>query len=286
MVRKIFIAIAIILILAIIAYYVYDITINGTPPTENLVKMIIPVIGLILSVAKVLTRSPQKRKPLVIYEERYKEELYGAFADSPKDRKKLLSAIRLYNENRINAALKAFYSLRTKCKNLNDAHSVGLFTAITLSDAGAVDSAIREYEALIRINAVSSTVYSNLGILYHQKGMEDEAIQAFESALQIDENNAPAYNNLANVYFDSLDFEKAKVYFGTALEINKKFRPAASNLAIIYLLEDNTQEAEKYIHIAVSKGASKESIFAAAERYRVKFKERASEDYKESSDSE
>lgn len=265
--KKIFIAIALILILAIIGYFIYDIAANGTPPTENLIKMLIPVAGLVLSIAKVLS-GVQKRRPLAFYEDHYSDKIAGAFQDSSSNRNKLLSAIRLYNENKFSPALNKLNSLREKCKTRRDAHAVGLFTALIYTDAGMTNSAINEYEELVKAGAVSSTLYSNLGMLYMQSGRENEALYCYEEALLLDDKNAALISNIANYYFDKKDFERAKEYATRALEVDAKLRPAANLLALIYSLEDNVEMAEKYIHTAVRLGSSRENIMLTLRRYR------------------
>ena len=64
-------------------------------------------------------------------------------------------------------------------------------------------------------------------------------------------------------------FEKAKEYAKKALEINHKFRQSAALLALVYSLENDSDNAEKYTHIAVSCGEDPKRIKNAVEHYKA-----------------
>lgn len=258
----------ILLIIASIGFYVADIIINGTPPEENLFKMLVACFISMGGLCRLLIRG-RRRKDLHFYESQYADQIKNAFADSRFYKNKLLCAIRLYNENNIRKAVKYLVSLKPVCKTRDDVYAVGLFLALSLTDMDYFTDAIEQYKELINMNVTSSTIYGNLGSLYSSIGNYDEAIANMRLSIQNDEKNPSPYNNLANLYFNNRDFEKAKEYAKKALEINHKFRQSAALLALVYSLENDSKNAEKYTHIAVSCGEDPKRIKNAVEHYKA-----------------
>ena len=207
-IRLILIAILIALIIASIAFYIADIVINDKAPTEDLFRVLVLIAACIASLIRVFTN--KGRHLLSYYESRYQEALKGAFSNSPIHRKKLLQAIRLYNECNFKKAIRILLKLKLVCRTTEDLYAVGLFTALTFTEMGCRDEAIFIYNTLIDMDAATSTVYGNIGLLYSETGNYNDAIAAYRLAIQNDENNPAAYNNLANMYFDTYDLENAK----------------------------------------------------------------------------
>ena len=265
---KIILAVILIaLIAASLAFYVMDIILNDTPPTQNLFKALIAVFICTGTLIRLFVR--KGRRSLAYYESQYYEHIKNAFANSLFYRKKLLCAIRLYNENNLGKALKYLEQLKQVAKERDDLYAVGLFTALVFTDMGYEQNAIVVYKALLNMNITSTTVYGNLGIIYSGLGNYDDAIVYSRLAIQNNENNPAPYNNLAKVYFDKYDFENAKEYALKALKINHKFRPSASLLALIYSLENDEENAEKYFHIALSCGEDPAKLQTAIKRYKA-----------------
>ena len=148
--KKIAIALFIILIAAVIALYVWEIVVNESSPTKNLPKALAIVVGCIAGIARVLTGTG--RKSLKFYESQYANEIKGAFADASFDRKKLLCAIRLYDEGNLGKATKYLIPLQNKCKNEDDHAAVGLFLALTFTSMHLYREAINVYLHLIDMN--------------------------------------------------------------------------------------------------------------------------------------
>ncbi len=257
----------IVLMMATVALYVVDIILNNTPPSENLFKALAVIFASAAALVRLLANKGRRR--LEFYESQYSEYIEGAFADAPLHRKKLLCAIRLYNEDNYNKALKYLLQLKPVCKGREDWYAVGLFTGLVLTDVGLKKDAVIVYDTLIGMNITSSTIYGNLGNLYSSMGHYDDAISTLRLAIQNDEKNPAPYNNLANLYFDTYDFENAKRYALQALDVNHKFRQSASLLAIIYSLENDKENAEKYFHIAISSGENPAKLQQTINRYRA-----------------
>jgi tetratricopeptide (TPR) repeat protein len=252
-IRRVLIAVLILLTALAIVFYIVDITVNNTPPTENLFRAIATILICIGGLIRICAKGGRRRS-LNFYESQYLKEIGSAFKNEPILKKKLLRAVRLYNENNFNKALKYLSFLKPVCKTKEDVHAVGLFIGLTLTDMDYTKDAVEIYHQMIEMNAVSSTVYGNLGNLYFSMGDHDSAISYLRLAIQNDEKNPAPYHNLASMYFNNFDFENAKEYAKKALEINHKFRQSAALLAIIYSLENDSANAEKYSHIAVVSG--------------------------------
>ena len=198
--------------------------------------------------------SNKERINLVSYESAYQKHIKDAFADRPFYRKKLLCAIRLYDEGKCDKAIKYLLELKRVSQTRDDIYAVGLITGLALTEAECYNEAIHVYNSLIEMDITSSTVYGNLGNIYLTLGNHSDAISYIRLSIQNDENNPAPYNNLASLYFQTYDFENAKIYAEKALQINHKMYQASTLLAIIYTLEGDKANAEKYSHMAIAAG--------------------------------
>ncbi len=264
--KKIIRIILVLVMVVIVAFYIYDIAVLNTAPTEHLFRTIsiicLCVAGLIRSSAG------QGRRSLALCEQQY-AEFVDVFTDQPFWRKKLLCALRLFDEGNYRKALKYLSDLKDRCHTKQDAYTVWLFSALCFTEIGMPNQAARLYEQMIFSDAADSRVYSNLGNLQNQLGQVSEAIENLKIAIEYDVKNSFAYNNLASVYFDICDFENAILYANKSLELNAKTYQASSLLAIIYSILEDKENAEKYFHMAVSSGQEPQGLKKAIEHYRA-----------------
>lgn len=257
------------LIVVAVAFYVIDIVRNDTPADKYLFRMLAAVFICLGGLARIFSPGVKSGRGLRFYEIQYQKEIRNAFFDAPSCKRRLLTALKLYNENKLDKAAKILIDLRPSCKTKDDFHVVDLFVALCMTDMGFYEEAAHTYNKMIENNLATSTVYGNLGSLYSKMGNYDDAIRAFRLSMQNDEKNPYPYNNLAKLYFDTFDFENAKIYAKKALELNHKFRQPATLLAIVYSLENDKVNAEKYFHIAISSGETPERLKAALEHYKA-----------------
>lgn len=263
------IAVALILVtVGAVALYIFEITVKSVSPTKNLFRMLATVCVCIGGLIRLFAGSAGVRS-LSFYEKQYGDQIKNAFGNSPLLKKKLLCAIRNYNENKFNKAIKYLTDLKPQCSSNDDVYAVNLFLALVLTDMGIREEAVQIYKELIHLNLATTTVYGNLGSLYSALGNYDDAIANLRLSIQNDENNPAPHQNLAKLYFDTYDFENAKRYAMSALKINHKFRQSATLLAVIYSIEGDTANAEKYIHIAISSGENPEMLKSAIEHYKT-----------------
>ena len=240
------------LIIATAGFYIADLMINNTSPTKNLFRTLAIVFVCIASIIRLW--AGKGRRNLAAYESAYQKHIKDAFANSPFYRKKLLCAIRLYDEKNYDKAIKYLLELKGVSQTQDDMYAVGLMTGLALTKAECYNEAIHVYNSLIEMDIASSTVYGNLGNIHLLLGNHRDAISYIHLAIQNDENNPAPYNNLASLYFETSDFENAKIYAEKALQINHKMYQASTLLAIIYTLEGDKANAEKYSHMAIAAG--------------------------------
>ncbi len=257
--KKIFISILVLLIILAIGYYIYDVTANNTPYSENLFKMAVVVVSLCISVHRV-AQTAGGRKPLSFYEKQYWNHIEHVYAREPEARKKLLTAIRFYDESNYEKALSILEKLKAARPSKRDMNALCLICALCYTDWGLVDSAIKEYEYILVSDPDNTTALSNLGLLYSKAGDYENAERTLKHALELDPKDVFACNNLAYMYFRARRLLLAVEYAHKTLEIQPNFCQAASLLAIIYYAADDTDKYDKYRQLAIKCGESAETI--------------------------
>lgn len=270
--KRVLIFILSLLIVALIGFYAYDVALKHTPIEENLPKLLIGLIVIIISIIRVQLRigpSKPRHKPLDFYEKRYEAELGLAFHDRKAPKKKLLKALRFYNEDNYGKALNYLQSLLKTCKTKEEFSVVLLFTALCFSELQLNEHAIRVYQRLLERDPYHVKAHSNLGLEYMEIGDYDMAKVHFEKSISLDATYAQAYHNLATCLFRMDELRQAIPYAEKALELKKNLHQASSLLAIIYALLEEPEKEKKYFHLAISTGKSAEDIQAAIAHYKA-----------------
>lgn len=264
MVKKIVTVILILLILFTVGYAVYGIM-NGQALSELLPRAVIIICGALGTLFKM--KGKDVRRPLSFYESQYPAQLKNAFVNDKASRKKLLCAIRLYNEDRFGKAINKLIKLTQKCNTAEDIYAVYIFLGLIFTDADMYPEAVHAYQVIIDRGVADGEVYNNLGYVYTVTKDSENAIANYRQALRYDPKNAQAYHNIASIYFDNYCFDEAIEYSNKALECAPNMRHTLALLAIIYSKIDNDEEADKYFHMAVAQGHNAESLRAAIKRY-------------------
>jgi tetratricopeptide (TPR) repeat protein len=268
MLKKFLYAVCVLLILAIVGYYIYEVAYLAVPFQQNLFRAVLIVAGLVATMVKLATGTAGRSRSLAFYEKMYAEETAGAFENSPALRKKLVKGIRLFQENQPHKALKIFASLSQKCETRADFRAVYLFHALSLTSMGNHYGAIEVYERAVRLVPDYGRFYSNLGFAYMQTKNTEKAIENYERALELAPNHAPALSNLANIYFEQSRFEEAIASAEKALEAEPSFYQASTLLAIIHSINGDEENAKKYFHMAISSGQNPNDLKNAIEYYK------------------
>lgn len=225
---------------------------------KELVKPILILIGLGFSLVKLISGGSATKRSLAFYEASYQKEIGKAFSapHQKNEKKALLKAIALYNENRFKSAISKLNALRKKCENRDDSRSVLLFLALNYSDIGLYGQAIATYRELLHQDNSYSTAWSNLGILYKNQGKQEEAIHCYQNAVLHDDNNPFAWNNLAQVYLTAGDWKKVIDPAERALFIKSDLHSAETALCIAYYALGDEENSKLYYNRAILHGAN------------------------------
>ncbi len=262
----IFLRIVIVLaIIGIIGFYVYDIYANGTPYSENVFKTAAVVFALIGTLVKLMPR--RGRRNLQFYEAHFKDELGQAFVNKPRLRKKLLSAVRLFDEDNFRKALKYLTELYKKAESSRDGLPVMLFIALCYSEAGIPEEAVKVYQRILQADYRNVRAHSNLGCQLMRIGDFSLALEHFGAAIDYNPGHYYAYINRANCYFRKDDYENAEKDALEALEIKGNGREAASLLAILSAVKGDKEAEKKYSRIYVNNGGDGNELKEAIAHY-------------------
>lgn len=258
-------ALVVLLMAGLLGLYLYDVLVSHTPVTENLFKLL--AVECLLISTLIRLRGKAVRRSLDFYEKSYEKELGTAFKDDFMGRKKLLCAVRLYNEHNYRKALKYLNDLVRRCKTTYDARAVLLFAASSYEKVGLNDYAIRTYYALLEHDSSNATAHNNLGLLFAGEGDQEMAMKHYDKALELKPNYAYPHLNKANGFFKEYDMEHAIECAKKALEIDPKMDSALVLLAIIYALQGDEEQREIYFHRAISTGRDPKEIQEAIAWY-------------------
>ncbi len=252
-------------ILGVVGFYLYEVLYLQKPYTQNLFRMIALILVLTATLIRCLKGAG--RNSLDFYEKAYDKDIRYAFKENTLARKKLLCAIRLYNEENFEKATKYLAQLRSEIKNEHDAQAVYLFAAMCHSDCGLYSDAIGIYYELLKVAPSNATVHNNLGHLYIQEGDYEMALQHIDKAIELSPDDVFAYINKANVYFKQHDLDNAEAWAKKALQVKNNDNNSSGLLAIIYALKNDEENYEKYFHIAISNGKNPDELKTAVEFY-------------------
>ena len=101
-----------------------------------------------------------------------------------------------------------------------------------LRSAKRFAAAIKEYQAVIRLDPQSASAHNNLGLTLRAVGQLDAAKKHYESALRLESTSAETHNNLGVVLMKQRDFDSAMMHFRQALHFRPKYIEALMNLGI------------------------------------------------------
>lgn len=267
---KIIRAVIIIVILAIeifcIGYFIYETFIMKKGFMETY-RCLLPAVAFGVYFARLFTANRTKQKSLGFYENFYLNDIGDAFKDSVSDRKKLLIALRLYNQDDAKKSINMLKKLLKKCKTDEEFKVVFLFIARNYDDQGLYNMALAYYKKILEIDSTDKSANNNIGTIYMAVKNYDKAIEYFNNAVRFSPDYVCGYNNLSSVYVRIGEFDKAIEYAQRALAIDPNYLLSIKNLAVCYGVVNDTENMEMYIKKAVDLGADKEQIEKAIDYY-------------------
>lgn len=218
---------------------------------------------MLIAIKKILSGTPSKL-PLFMYDSHFSKDVGNAFKGERNNRKKLISAYRLYNEKRFEQSLKTLQPLLNNCTTNDEYAAVGILLGVNYTAMNYIQNAVEIYQMLLDMNIENDVVYSNYAhILKNEFGDYEKAKEYNYKSMQLNPESAIAYNNLAMIFFEENNFDNAIEYAEKALDKNPKQYEASSLLAIINSINGNESIADKYFRMAVSSGQSKTKLKAA-----------------------
>jgi Tfp pilus assembly protein PilF len=150
------------------------------------------------------------------------------------------AAIDLLHAGRVQEA-------RTKLQEIVDAtpiHAASrVFLGETYADQGDLVSAVKWYEAALKIKPDNADALVHLGTALIAQGRIPDAIARFEEALQIDEESTTARYNLGLALARQGQVENARIHFEKLLQIDDHFPEARVALASALIAEGRYPEA-------------------------------------------
>lgn len=259
------------LLIGLIAFYLYDVICLNTPYTRNLFRAAAIACLLLLIMLRVI--SGGRRKGLEAYEAAYAKELGDAFADRPFHRKMLLCACRLYDEDNYGKALKYLFKLLLQAISKTDSVPIFLFIALCYTDIGAGTEAVQAYSDLLKLDPDNAQAHSNLGSLLAGIGDFEGALEHYNRSIELRPDNYYAYINRANYHFRKGEYEFAITDAKQALEFKNNGVEAASLLTVIYALQDDFDNKKYYYHLAITSGKKPMDLDQAIEYFLSENKE-------------
>ena len=265
-INKILLVIYIVALILIIGLAVYVNFINKDSELITNSRLLTLGAAFVVGIVKTMNRS-SRRKSLSFYKQFYAENIKDSFEDNKANLTKLLKALRFYNEDKYQKALKLLDELLPECETPNERYSVYLFKALSFEDMNQDEKAVEVYEAMMTAGIADSVVFSNALSCYNRTGEHEKAYEAAHRAIRADSNNYNAYNNLAYLYFADANYEEAAANAKKCLELKSNMLGSITLLYLIYKLEGNDAEAEIYEKLAVANGRSKKELRETLEYY-------------------
>jgi len=112
-------------------------------------------------------------------------------------------------------------------------------------------NALRRYTEAIQKGPRFLEAYSSLGRLYADLGYLDNSVQVLQSALQValegTDEAATIHHLLGTVYQEQRKYDDAIREFRAALDIDPSMRDALFSLGWTYSLQNNKEEARRYL---------------------------------------
>lgn len=136
-----------------------------------------------------------------------------------------------------------------------DAYFLEFYLGRNRVESGRPDEAVKHFERALTLNPdLNDTPYihSFLGDALKDLGRYSEALCILEQGLEYDEERPDMHNIMGVCYFKQQQYDRAITHFHRAVELSPSSAIDYANLGVNYQENGDTQEAVKYLEIAVS----------------------------------
>lgn len=206
----------------------------------------------------------------------------------------LLGVLSLYLVNNICEANTTYYSkvlitdnnvVSSQEKNVTKHDLKGsqgcVFAGKTYCAQYKLDSAQKQFEKALKLDAKNAAAHNGLGMVYYLKTSSSDmgiiskknefltsSMKEFELAIKYAPENAEAYNNLGRIYQEKGNIDKAQENYKKALKINPKYSDAMCNLGSLDFLKNKIPDAvDKYKKALVLDSKNFKAYVYLAEAY-------------------
>jgi tetratricopeptide (TPR) repeat protein len=118
------------------------------------------------------------------------------------------------------------------------------------ADRGAVNAAIGEYQAALRLDPDFATAYNNLGNIYTKAGRFREAVEAYRAALRLRPGLFATYLNLGNAYSEMGLLDQAMEQYEAAARLKPESAETHLHLGIAHGVRGMLDEAIVHLETA------------------------------------
>lgn len=244
--------------LASVGFYVYEVVALETPWTENLFRLLVIVFGcvgvFIRFVSGLRGSSGRASVRLEKYEAVLSDVLEDSFSDRSALRKKLLKAVRYVYENRPDKGLTILLALRDEAKTPREQSCLLYFIAKCYDAMALPQKAEDALQELLRANPRNGRACNNLANIYASRGDLTLALHYYDAAAAIDaEAWEPALNS-AVLCFEHEEYDTAVNYAEQALEREPHIPAALGLLCVIWAIKGDEEKRDRYFRQAVAAG--------------------------------
>ncbi|MFP3983012.1 MAG: YcaO-like family protein [Desulfurivibrionaceae bacterium] len=156
---------------------------------------------------------------------------------------------------KINNPLESAARLVAMQEIMPDAYFLEFYLGRNMVETGRPDEAVKHFERALTLDPDrhdTPYIHSFLGDSLKDLGRYSEALNILEQGLEYDEERPDMHNIMGVCYFKLQQYDRAISHFHRAVELSPSSAIDYANLGVNYQETGDTQEAVKYLEIAVS----------------------------------
>ncbi len=128
-----------------------------------------------------------------------------------------------------------------------------LLLAIRMHQENRLEAAERCYRALLQVDPDNANARHYLGVLLHQSGRQSQGLELIQASIASDPGVAPWHNNLGNVLLDAGRFDAAVQAYHRCAELDPDNLEVLNNLGVLHSRLGNVELAEAALRRAIAR---------------------------------